>query len=295
MNLRWWVALFVALGATVTLASAEAQGNDAGKVVPDSSLADAVELKNGGYIRGLIVEFDPTSHLNLRLPSGQVQRIAVAEIQSAERAGRPLVLAPAPAAPTPTSAPPAPSGSATAGASPSPPVAVSPAVPEQNDSGLERQLAAIPGPRIRLDAFANQPSYLQRLIGRTGEEAIAYHLVCKVPCRVDLPANDPMRYRISNVGIEPTDWFKLPNRNAKVNARLVSDMWALWPKAMLVGGVTFGLVGGSFLGINALSGDKAWARDTGFVLAGFSGAFFVTSGLIWLLHPRSRLSIEQAP
>jgi hypothetical protein len=148
---------------------------------------------------------------------------------------------------------------------------------------------------VRIEALANRSSFLERRIGEADDDAVAYHLVCKLPCRVDLPAGDPVPYRIANLRLQPTEWFQLPKHNARLEADLASDMWPVWTRSMLVGGVVFGLVGGSMLGINELSGKKPWARDTGLVLAGVSGGFLLTSGLFWLFSPETSYTVERRP
>ncbi len=276
------------LATPTTTARAQAASGEA-------ALADAIELKNGGYLRGLILEVDPASHLSLRLPDGQVRRIPIAEVASAERGGKPLNLTsggpPAPATTAPAS-PPASSAVAPPAPTPAPPT---PGSARRVEAELEKILTAIPGPRVRIEALANRSSFLERRIGEADDDAVAYHLVCKLPCRVDLPAGDLVPYRIANLRLQPTEWFQLPKYNARLEADLASDMWPVWTRSMLVGGIVFGLVGGSMLGINELSGKKPWARDTGFVLSGVSGAFFLTSGLFWLFSPETSYTVEQRP
>src|SRR6185503_19146483 len=203
------------------------------------ALSDAVELKNGAYLRGLILEVDPTSHLTLKLPNGDVRRIPIGEVAAAERSGRPLKL---PGAQAPAPAPPkeAPSAPGTKAAPPT--------------RELDRLLAAIPGPRVTMTVLAGRDAYLERQIG-SGDNAdlVAYHLVCRAPCRMQLPALDPVRYRIDGRRTEATEWFHLPRYNAKLQADLVSDMWPLWPRALLVGSVIFGVIGGSMIGGYALA------------------------------------------
>jgi hypothetical protein len=280
------------LAAPMTTAQAQPAAGEA-------ALADAVELKNGGYLRGLILEVDPASHLSLRLPDGQVRRIPIAEVAAAERGGKPLNLAvsPPPSATPPVAAPPVATPAAPA-ASVTPVPAAAPVAhgtPPRVEAELAKILAQIPGPRVRLEAHANRSSFLERRIGDADDEIVAYHLVCKVPCRVDLPAGDLVPYRIANLRLQPTEWFRLPQYNARVEADLASDMWPVWTKSMLVGGIVFGLVGGSMFGINELSGKKPWARDTGLVLAGVSGGFFLTSGLFWLFSPSTSYKVDRTP
>ncbi len=284
------IPVLCGLSLAVFSSSARAQSN-----VADASLTDAVELKNGGYLRGLIVEVEPASHLSIRLPDGQIRRIPVAEIESADRNGKPIALsaqASAPAAPAPsTSAAAATPASTTPNAAPAAPS--TPPPPAQSE--LDGILAKIPGPRVRIEAEANRTAFLERLIGEPDEDAVGYHLVCKLPCRVDLPSADLQRYRIANLRLQPTDWFHLPKYDARVHADLASDMYPIWERSMVIGGFVFGAIGGSFLGINELSGKKEWARDTGYVIAGVGGAFLVTSGIFWLFSPRTSYSLERAP
>jgi hypothetical protein len=290
MTLGSRVAIPVLVGFSLATRTLSAQ-TPPSESVTETSLADAVVLKDGSFLRGLIVELEPASHVSLRLPSGEVRRIPMTEVASVERGGKPVTLggAPAPTATTP--------GAATAAA----PVVAAPApanpstaaaAPDQTE--LDRILAAIPGPRIRLEARANGPAFLQRRIGDDQEGVVAYHLVCKLPCGVDLPAADTTPYRIGMARLQPTDWFALPKYDAHVKADLVSAMYPVWMRSMLVGGFVFGVTGGAFYGINELSGKKEWARDTGFVLMGLGGACFVASGLFWLFSPQTSYVIEKA-
>ena len=281
------------LAAALVTPPAWAQNQATEQSPQASTLADAVELKNGAYLRGLILEVDPASHLTLKLPSGEVRRIPIAEIASAERSGRPLKLPNAPA--TPSASPTGPSEAPPAGETPAPK-----AKPQRE---LDRLLAAIPGPRVTLTVTANRDAYLERLIGSADGDLVAYHLVCRVPCRLELPALDPIRYRIDGRRTEPTDWFQLPRHNAHVEADLVSNMWPLWPRALLVGGTIFGLVGGGMIGGWALdhggltsdTANSTWVRDVGIGLASVGGGMYLTSGVLFLVRPTTSLGIERRP
>jgi hypothetical protein len=292
---RQLVAIPVLCGLALAAVSIPVQAQSA---VADTSLTDAVELKNGGYLRGLIVEVDPASHVSIRLPDGQVRRIPVAEIESADRDGKTIALSgtratpPAPA-PSTSGAPAVPAPPNAAPAAPPAPVTAPPAAPPVAQSELDEILRKIPGPRVRIEAEANRTAFLERLIGEPDEDAVGYHLVCKLPCRVDLPSADLQRYRVANLRLQPTDWFHLPKYDARVRADLASDMYPIWERSMLIGGFVFGAIGGSFLGINELSGKKEWARDTGYVVAGVGGAFLITSGIFWLFSPRTSYSLER--
>jgi hypothetical protein len=295
---RLLVAIPALVGFSLATSTAHAEPAQASS---EAAVSDAVELKNGGYLRGLIIELEPGSHLSLRMPDGQVRRIPIAEIASADRGGKPVDLKPAPGASAATS----PAGGATApattGAAPvAPAVAAAaagtkPAPTAKTPTELERILAAIPGRRVKLELDANRSSFLQRRIGEDDENTVAYHLVCKLPCRVELPAGDVVPYRVSNMRLDPTAWFRVPQYNARLKMDLASSIWPVWQNTMIVSGVVFGVTGGSFLGINALTGQEAWARNTGYVLLGVGGASFVAAGLFWLLSPHSTYTIERMP
>ncbi len=291
MKLGLKVAVPVLIGFSLATGTLGAQTQPA---ITDTAIADAVELKDGTYLRGLIIEVEPASHLSLRLPDGQVRRVPLETVKSAERAGKPLELGAAPPSAAPViggaAATPPPAGSA----APAVAAAAGSGGPE-SESDLGRVLAAIPGPRIRLQTQANRPAFLERRIGDADEDVVAYHLVCKVPCSVELPVADPVPYRIGYGRLQPTDWFALPKYNARVKAELASDMYPVWMRSMLVGGFVFGAVGGSMYGINEATGKKAWAHDTGLVLLGLSGACFLTSGLFWLFSPHTTYTIERSP
>lgn len=290
---RFFVAIPALVGFTLAAPSAHAQ---AAPAPSEAAVADSVELKNGGYLRGLIVEVDPASHVSLRMPDGQIRRIPVADIESADRGGKSLALVPPPAGAAPAAAASAvaPAAAAAAPGTSSSPGAPS-APPVKRPSELEHILAGIPGPRVKLAVEANRSAFLERRIGEPDENAVAYHLVCKLPCQVELPADDRVPYRVSNLRLSPTNWFTLPKYNARVRVDLASDMWPVWTRSMLVSGVLFGVTGGAFVGINELSGEKQWARTTGYALLGVGGACLIASGLFALFSPRTSYSLERTP
>jgi hypothetical protein len=67
--------------ATVEALSPLARAQDA-----PSGAADLVTLKNGSRYRGMILEFVPGDHVDLRLPSGEVKRFAMVEVAYAGEA-----------------------------------------------------------------------------------------------------------------------------------------------------------------------------------------------------------------
>jgi hypothetical protein len=263
--------------AALVAPEVRAQPAPSGPAAGQAKLADAIELKNGAYLRGLILEVDPASHLSIELPTGEVRKIPIAEIAAAERSGKPLKFLESAAAAEPTRPPPRPSDS------------------EPPKRELDRILAGIRGPRVKLTLETNRDAYFERRIGSGLSDYVAYHLVCQVPCNAELPANDPVPYRIDGDRTEPTEWFQLPRYNARIKADLVSNMWPIWPRAMLVGGTIFTLVGGGMLGGWALADGSDGVRNVGIGLAAAGGVFFLASGVLFLVRPHSTYEIERQP
>jgi hypothetical protein len=250
---------------------------------PTGAVADAVELENGAYLRGLILEVDPASHLTLELPSGEVRRIPIADVASAERSGKPLKLR-AEASPAPLAEPDAPLAAAATSALP-----VQAPPPKRE---VDRLLGQIRGPRVKLSFTSNESAFLEREIGQSSGTLVAYHLVCQVPCKLELPALDPIRYRIDGHRTEATDWFKLPRYDARIRADLASDGWSLWPPGLLVLGSMLALVGGGMVAGYALTDGSEVVRDVGIGLAVGGSVTLMTSGVLYLVRPTSTLRIE---
>lgn len=248
--------------------------------VSETSLVDTVELQNGAYLRGLIVELDPERHLLFRLADGTVKTIPLAELKRVEQAGRELTLPQR--EPAPSELP--------------PPAAGPPALPQHPafhlnpDSSLAQELKLIPGPRVKLEIQANQPAQLQRRI-HSDSEFTSYYQVCSAPCQLELPAQDPALYRIGSLRTDPTEWFQLPQRDSRLDAELVHSSWASWPRATFIGGAILTGIGGAFLGAYALS-DKNWTRDTGIIVGSIGVTALLTSGILWLVRPHSQVTVS---
>jgi hypothetical protein len=153
-------------------------------------------------------------------------------------------------------------------------------------------LAGIPGPRVKLSFTSNEGAFLEREIGQSSSTLVAYHVVCQVPCKVELPARDPIRYRIDGHRTDATDWFKLPSYDARIKADLASDSWTLLPPGLLVAGSALALVGGGMVAGYALTDGSEVVRDVGIGLAVGGGVVLATSGVLYLARPTSTLDIE---
>jgi hypothetical protein len=270
-----------ALGGLVGLLAAALPGASAAqsaRPAPGSSdLPDTVELADGGFLRGVIVELDPREKIVIQLPTGELRRVPVGDVRAATRAGQPVRLGTPGAAASPAPAPAAPS--AAPGAS----------------GELEQLWSAVPGPRVRIDAAANRTALLQRRIGADDEDGIvAYHVVCVLPCAVSVPARDPQPYRIGGYRTQPTPWFNAPSHDAVLRARLVRDSWPLWPRATLFGGLLFGALGGAIVGGNAIGPGKPWLRNTGLAFGGLGAGMLVSSAILYLVRPETSYTLEPA-
>jgi hypothetical protein len=134
--------------------------------------ADTVVLKNGGMIRGTLVEVLPNDHATVQLPSGQSAIVQWSEIHHIERGAAP---APGPAAPQ--SAP----------ASP-----------------LPNTTAPMSGPLVLVHIETQRRVTLDR---RNPGDDQAWVTACESPCDVQLPLNND--YRIVGEGIWASSEFEL--------------------------------------------------------------------------------------
>lgn len=147
---------------------------------------------------------------------------------------------------------------------------------------------------MTLEASADAPAELQRRIGpEQGGSTVAYHVVCPLPCHYLLPVGDPQPYRVGALRLQPTSWFSVPTGDAALRAQMARAQWEIWPRAMLVGAVLFGVAGASFFSAHEWDGPQPWARTTGLVLGGIGGAFLVSSAALWLFSPSTKYSIAR--
>lgn len=304
------VGLCTALAVGLNHGPAAAQAGNSPAVGAPSGIEDSVELKSGAFLRGMISEFEPGSHLTLILPGGTPRRFDLAQVERATRGGKVLKTG-ANAQPTvgasasanespnqgganPTTAESVPSsGQENAPAKAAQDSALDPAL----DPGPEvigstaRLLAAIPGPRVTLKITANRGAMLQRQIS-VDESALAYSLVCRVPCTVKLPTSDKTPYRIGETRLQNTDWFQVPPSDTHLHANLVSHTWNDWPTIAFVGALVVGTLGALTLGANELWVEKDGMRIAGFATLGVAGGLLLTSGGLALFGPQTKLESQ---
>ncbi len=262
------LVLVVGLAHAPRARAAEAPGGD---------LADTVELEDGGFLRGTIVEFMPGKKIVLRLPGGELRTIPAAALRAASRGGKALPIGPAGEAPP---SPPAAEGAGAPGGT---------VVPAE----VTAAWAKVPGPRVKIAAAADRLGFLERRIGEDdGTDSVAYHVVCRLPCEAVVPARDPQPYRIGALRTEPTPWLAAPDRDVTLRASLAAGVWPLWPRGTLVAGLFFAALGGAAYGINELGPQAPWLRTTSFVSGGLGGGFLLSSAILALVRPRTTLAIE---
>src|SRR6185295_10387049 len=71
-------------------------------------MEDTVELSNGGFIRGEIVELNPGDYLIIRGPDGKPRQFPLSQVRTATRGGKPLDLTQAGASGAAAGSPPPP-------------------------------------------------------------------------------------------------------------------------------------------------------------------------------------------
>lgn len=273
MSLRKPTAAIRTLMAAVWLAAlplrsagaeSSSQAQEAPQGNPAPEIPDTVELKGGGFIRGLVIEYLPGERLVIRTAEGKLRELPLTEVIHVERGGK---------AEAPPQAP------GTSGARPS----------------LDDALSRIDGPRLTLRVEADRRASLERRIvtaAATGaEDRVAFHIVCQTPCQVSLPTKDAELYRVGAPMAQPTPWFSLPSDDAQVQATLVHHSYSLWPRGLFNSGLVFGGLGATFWGLHAAEVASEWASTTGIVLALVGATSILASGVVWAVRPASQVHI----
>lgn len=164
-------------------AAAPAPGPVAAAAEPEH----VVTLRDGAIYRGVLIELVPNDHLVLRLATGELRRIAWADIQSRH------VVAPAPAAvPVPVAAqPPTPRG--------------------------PRAVVHVDSSSPQAELYRNIGSSMLVAVGQPGAmygQAEHWERICRAPC--DTPVDPSSRFQIRGDGLVPSAPFDLPSGQASV-------------------------------------------------------------------------------
>lgn len=170
---------------------------------PPSAGTDIIHLKNGGMLRGTIVDAIPGSHARIQLPTGEIAMVQWSEIARIENGARP---------PTPTPEPPSTAWK------PPPPPPPTPGPPPITGPTL---LVHIDSPRpVRLEHYDPARSNWDEL--------------CNSPCDMQVPVEGD--YRIAGVGVKASNRFAM---TGKAGDRIVIDVNPAskgWFAAGIVGG-----------------------------------------------------------
>lgn len=245
-----------AASASLALALLLALGAAHAQPAPEQS----VWLKNGGFLRGALVELVPNDHVTLQLVTGEIRRIPAADIDrmtsSSAPAAPPASSALATAAPPASSAPAAPAVPASASAAP--------AGPAKNDSVVVRLVG---------------PAAVE-LQGRPRLDRGSWGNLCKMPCDQAFPVID-REFRVAGEGVSPSRVFVIepgerpvklavnPGQSSIYRAGTLSFLVGV--PVLLIGGV--GLAVGS--GTNVDHHDEI--RTAGLITAIAGGAMLLTA------------------
>lgn len=239
-----------AASASLALALLLALGAADAQPAPEQS----VWLKNGGFLRGALVELVPNDHVTLQLVTGEIRRIPAADID--RMTGTTAAAPPASSAPAPAASAPAPPASASASAAP--------AVSARNDSVVVRLVG---------------PAAVE-LQGRPRLDRGPWGNLCKMPCDQAFPVID-REFRVAGEGISPSRVFVIepgerpvklainPGQSSTYRAGTLSFLAGV--PVLLVGGV--GLAFGS--GSNIEHHDEI--RTAGLITAIAGGALLLTA------------------
>jgi len=176
---------------------------------PATAGKDVIHLKNGGMLRGTIIDAIPNSHARIQLPTGEIATVQWSEIARIESGDQ----KPAPPPPEPPS---------TAWKPPPPPPEVKP--------------PPLTGPKLLVHIDSSRPVRLARYETTHG----VWDDMCDSPCDKMVPVDGD--YRIEGVGVRPSARFAM---QGKEGDRIVLDVNAAskgWFAAGIVGGGV-GLVG----------------------------------------------------
>ncbi len=164
--------------------------------------SDVIHLKNGGLLRGTIIDVIPGSHARIQLPTGEIAMVQWSEIARIENAG---------AKPPPE---PPPASTAWRPPPPTPPVVAPP----------------LTGPKLLVHLEATRVVRLARYETVRG----VWDDMCESPCDKQVPVDGD--YRIEGVGVRPSGRFSL---QGKAGDRVVIEVNAAskgWFAAGLVSG-----------------------------------------------------------
>jgi hypothetical protein len=138
--------------------------------VPGAAGLDTLYLKDGGLVRGTMIEMVPNDHVTVLLPTGQAQVVEWGRIDHIERA----TLAPPP---------------------------VVQVVPGQPRAGRRPARGAGPTALVHVDAHSDV------VLQTAAPGSFRWTTLCRAPCDAELPVT--IEYRLAGEGIRPSRPFRL--------------------------------------------------------------------------------------
>jgi hypothetical protein len=239
------------------------------RIAPGS---DVIRMKNGGILRGTIIDAIPNAQARIQLATGEIATVPWQEIDRIEHAGEQPQPRPGPTAPSGPPAPPAP-----------PPR---------------------PGGTIFVHIDGPEEARLQQYSDADG----SWSTVCSVPCDQPLPAGAD--YRITGGGIKQSAAFNLRGQNGDRNVVTVNAASKAWfvvgvvaiPVGGLVGfvGLLVGLAGSLASSVNSSVGDSQGTRAsdavaaTGWTMFGIGAASLVAGIVLVASNVKTSVNVDQA-
>lgn len=230
--------------------------------------ADEVLLRNGGMLRGDVVELIPDDHVTV-LVAGERRVIPWAEVETVNRGKY--------------------------GASPSPAPAPSPVVAPAATPPADAP--AMGKPRVHLEVRRNRSIEMQRIVGGlyasgygVSMSGVSWETVCASPCDQVVDASSGVPFVLGNSPITFSKKFKLNDRSGDVHIDVKPGSAGL-----MVGGVLAAGFGGGF----AVGGPMLWAlsdendsfRRSGIILTAV-GVPLLAAGIVMLVLGRTRFKIR---
>lgn len=243
--------------------------NTATPAAPAPAGADEVLLKNGGMLRGDVIELMPDDHVTI-LVGGERREIPWGEVETVTR-GK-YAPEPAPAAP-PTR--------------PTPPPKSTPAQPTQTPSSGK--------PRVHLEVPSGRSVEMQRIVGGlyasgygASMSGVTWQTVCASPCDRVVDGSTGVPFVLGDSPIVFSKKFKLNDRSGDVHI----DVKPGRPGVMILGAIATGLgIAGAAGGpVFIFLDNDAWRR-TGIAMTAV-GVPLLAAGIAMLVLGRTRFEIR---
>lgn len=239
MSRRPWFALSAAV--LLALAPVLVDRTASAQPAPEQT----VWLKNGGFVRGALIELVPGDHVTVQLATGEIRRIPAAEIDRMSTSTAP------PASSGATAAPPAGSGATT------PPAGSGTTTTPAGSGVAPTTSAAVPSASGVPAPFAS--AVMLRVVAPTGVEIQGrprldpgpWGLVCRAPCDLSIPVVD-REFRAGGSNVQPSHTFVLEPGERPVRVEVKpgrADLHRWGTRGYLVG-LPLALLGGIGLGID---------------------------------------------